>query len=250
MKLKCLIVEDEIFAQNIIERYISRIPSIELVATCKDVKSAEYWIINREIDLIFLDINLPVMTGVEFAKYLKKKNNKSFKVGQPYIVFTTGYPEYASKAFDVDAIDYLLKPIFFDRFYQSVLKVIKAIQIDAIFKTNTEIEIIDETSDVIKSIFVKTGKNITKVYFDDIYYIEGLKEYISFFTKTGRLVSYNRMKKIETILPAKEFVRIHKSYIIAKSKIQKINKNTVVINEMEIPIGRKYKKMIEKFLNS
>jgi DNA-binding LytR/AlgR family response regulator len=223
--LKCLIVDDEPPAIRLLEKYVSKVPFLNLIATTTSSIEALSKIEGQHIDLVFMDIQMPGLTGVQLSKIVKGKTN---------IIFTTAYPQFAIQSYEVDAIDYLLKPFEFERFYEAVLKV----------KNNFLPEVKELQKEVDDFIFIKTdGKNnFEKVYIKDICYIEGLKNYVAIHLKDKQIITNNTLKNIEDFLPTSEFVKTHKSFIVSLRHISKTDSLCVFINEKCIPIGDTYKK--------
>lgn len=230
--IRCLVVDDEPLALDIIEDYISKIPFLTLVKTTTSAFEGLELVQSGAIDLVFLDVQMPELTGIQFVKIINGKCD---------VILTTAYSQYALDGYELDVVDYLLKPIAFDRFYKAAQKVVQnsnnaniAVQ---------ESPVAQKTHDFI---FVKTEHKIQKIYLDDILYIEGLKDYISIFTKAERIITLQNMKKMEESLPSKSFVRVHKSYIIALAKIESIERSRIQIGEKIIPIGDTYRDFFYK----
>jgi two-component system LytT family response regulator len=238
MTLKCIAVDDEPLALDIIEDYISKVPFLELVKRTENAIEALQLVQAGGIDLVFLDIQMPDLTGIQF---LKIANNKA-----SYIL-TTAYSQYALESYDLNVSDYLLKPIAFDRFYKAVEKVhnqhkttaepAPVVPVPAVASTPSAAAV----QPVQDFIFVKTEHKIQKIELDDILYIEGLKDYISIYTKAERIITLQNMKKMEETLPSHEFIRVHKSYIIALDKIESIERSRITICSKIIPIGDTYR---------
>lgn len=225
--IRCLVVDDEPLALDILTDYIDKVPFLKLVAATTSAFEALAIAQKDEIDLIFLDVQMPELTGIQFLKILNGKCN---------VILTTAYSQYALDGYELDVADYLLKPIAFDRFYKSVLKVQNTLQQ---VSPQAPVKIIDNT--INSFIFVKTEHRIQKIYLDDILYIEGLKDYISIFTKTERVITLQHMKKMEESLPAGRFIRVHKSYIVSIDKIESIERSRIQICDKTIPIGDTYR---------
>ncbi|NDP23001.1 MAG: response regulator transcription factor [Paludibacter sp.] len=223
--LKCLIVDDEPPAIRLLEKYVSKVSFLELIATTTSSLEALSKIEEGNIDLVFMDIQMPDLTGLQLSKIVKGKTN---------IIFTTAYPQFALQSYEVDAIDYLLKPFEFERFYEAVLKV----------KNTFQAEVKEVPKEVNDFIFIKTdGKNnFEKVYVNDICYIEGLKNYVAIHLKDKQVITNNTLKSIEDFLPASEFVKTHKSFLVSLRHITKTDSLSVYINGKSIPIGDTYKK--------
>lgn len=237
MILKCIAVDDEPLALDIIEDYVSKVPFLELVKRTENAIEALQLVQAGGIDLVFLDIQMPDLTGIQFLKIASGKAN---------YILTTAYSQYALESYDLNVSDYLLKPIAFDRFYKAVEKVHNQMQ-------KAEPAAVPEPPQIQSSasapapqqvqdfIFVKTEHKIQKIQLDDILYIEGLKDYISIFTKTERVITLQNMKKMEETLPKGDFIRVHKSYIIALDKIESIERSRIAIAGKIIPVGDTYR---------
>ena len=247
MILKCIAVDDEPLALDIIEDYISKVPFLQLVKRTENAIEALQLVQAGGIDLVFLDIQMPELTGIQFLKIASGKSN---------YILTTAYSQYALESYDLNVSDYLLKPIAFDRFYKAVEKVYNLVQkADAVAIVNPELLTIQTpvtTAPIQQAqdfIFVKTEHKIQKIELDDILYIEGLKDYISIFTKTERVITLQNMKKMEETLPKGEFIRVHKSYIISIDKIESIERSRITIAKKIIPIGDTYRDEFFKLID-
>ncbi len=220
--IRTIIVDDEPPAIRLLEKYIGKVSFLKLEATFTNPLEALQFIEKGAVDLVLLDIQMPEITGIQLSKIIQQK---------AHIIFTTAYPQFALESYDISAIDYLLKPIEFNRFYMAVSKV-KPKEKEVISKADNE-----------KYTFVKTdGKNkLVKVFFKDIYYFEGLKNYISIQLQDDCVITYSTLKSLYDKLPKSEFIQIHKSYIIAFKHIDKIDNQSVWINEKELPLGNTYK---------
>jgi two-component system LytT family response regulator len=238
MTLKCIAVDDEPLALDIIEDYISKVPFLELVKRTENAIEALQLVQAGGIDLVFLDIQMPDLTGIQF---LKIANNKA-----SYIL-TTAYSQYALESYDLNVSDYLLKPIAFDRFYKAVEKVFNQHKKNEEPVAAVPVPVVTPAPAVVAQqtvqdfIFVKTEHKIQKIELADILYIEGLKDYISIFTKGERIITLQNMKKMEETLPHSQFIRVHKSYIIALDKIESIERSRITICSKIIPIGDTYR---------
>lgn len=226
MSISCVIVEDEPLARSLIVDYIKKVPSIELIAACSGPIEAIEVLKSTPVDLLFLDIQMPELTGIGLLKALPKK---------PMVVFTTAYSEYALEGYDLDVVDYLLKPITFERFLRAVNKA--HVRLFGEGKTETT------TDDFI---FVKDGTKLVKILLNDILYIEGLKDYVTIFTKTQKIVSLQRLKAMEEQLPGSLFVRIHNSYIVSLRAITSVHKSEVEIGTAFLPVGETFKKSFKE----
>jgi two-component system LytT family response regulator len=245
MILKCIAVDDEPLALDILEDYISKVPFLQLVKRTENAIEALQLVQAGGIDLVFLDIQMPDLTGIQFLKIASGKSN---------YILTTAYSQYALESYDLNVSDYLLKPIAFDRFYKAVEKVHNQLQkSEPVAVANVEPVAAPVQSahaaSVQDFIFVKTEHKIQKIQLDDILYIEGLKDYISIFTKTERVITLQNMKKMEETLPKGEFIRVHKSYIISLDKIESIERSRISIKGKIIPIGDTYRDEFFKLID-
>ena len=229
--IRCLVVDDEPLALHILEDYISKMPFLELVKATTNPIEALQLVQQGGIDLVFLDVQMPELTGIQFLRIAN---------GKAKVILTTAYSQYALEGYELDVIDYLLKPIAFDRFFKSVQKA-QAVLLPA-GKAEVKVETAPQQNDFLSDfIFVKTEHKIQKVYLNDILYIEGLKDYISIFTPAERIITLQNMKKMEDALPEKHFIRVHKSYIVSINKIDSIERSRIFIGEKVIPVGDTYR---------
>jgi two-component system LytT family response regulator len=238
--IRCLVVDDEPLAIHVVEDYISKIPFLHLVKATTSAIEALTLVQDGGIDLVFLDVQMPELTGIQFLRIAN---------GKAKVILTTAYPQYALQGYELDATDYLLKPIAFDRFYKAAQKV-QAVMFPANKPVEKE-ELPQTQSDFSNDfIFVKTEHKIQKVYLKDILFIEGLKDYISIFTPAERIITLQNMKKVEDALPERHFIRVHRSYIVAVNKIDSIERSRIFIGDKVIPIGDTYRdeffKMVEE----
>nr|WP_321407555.1 LytTR family DNA-binding domain-containing protein [uncultured Carboxylicivirga sp.] len=224
--INCLIVDDESAARDVLESHLSKIDQIKVVALCKNALEAFQRLTNQSIDLIFLDINMPEISGLDFAKAI----NRNCRV-----IFTTAYREYAIDGFDLKAVDYLLKPIAFDRLLQSVQKYLD--ETPQIHITSME-EIQSETNDFI---FVRSDRKMVKISFNEILFIESLSDYIRIHLTDQTITTRETISNIEAKLPTANFIRTHRSFIVAIQHIKAFTHETVEIANHEIPISRSYK---------
>ena len=235
--IRCIAVDDEAYASEIIATYIKRIPFLELVGTTTNPFEALTMIQEGKVDLVFLDIQMPELTGLQFLKICGNKCK---------VILTTAYPEHALEGFDLDVIDYLLKPIPFERFYKAVGKAQALLEPVSIVTSSapaeqTAVNTVPKTAADYMFIKGESKNKFLKVNYEDILYIEGLKNYISVYTAEQRLVTYQSLRDLETQLPAPPFYRVHKSYIVALDKIRMVDGNTIYIAEQSIPIGETYR---------
>ncbi len=235
MKTRCLIVDDEPLARELIKGYVAKLENFEIVAECSDAMKALNILRAKPVDLMFMDIQMPQITGIEFLKTLKHA---------PKVIVTTAYREYALDGFELDVVDYLLKPITFERFLKSVNKYYLMFQDDVQLVASQSDKGIDEAF-----IYVKENKKVVKIYLSEIKYIEGLSEYVQIHTDKRKVIVKTSLTQMEEKLPGEQFLRIHKSYIISVSKIEAFTANTIEIQNKELPIGRSYKNVVLNLLN-
>ncbi|MEL7020668.1 MAG: LytTR family DNA-binding domain-containing protein [Bacteroidota bacterium] len=237
--MNVIIVDDEPLAQDVLETYIQQLPQLNLVQKCSNALEANTVLQNHDIDLMFLDIEMPQLTGIDFLKSLENA---------PAVIFTTAYPNHAIKGFELNAIDYLLKPISIDRFMKAVNKAQKQIDLKRGISSTTE-----QKSDAPEFIFVKADKKLVKVKYEDIIYIEGLKDYVIIRMDSGRVITLQTMKSLEDKLPEGLFKRIHRSYIVAIDKIDAVVGNMVEVKEKgqakHLPIGKNYREDLLRIVN-
>lgn len=219
--IKCLIIDDEPLAVKLLKDYAGKIPDLELVMAGSDVFAGLQLAQNGEADLVFLDIQMPELTGIQFMKVLK---------GKCKVILTTAYEEYALQAFDHDVVDYLLKPFSLERFMTAVQKARERIG-----QKQPEPE-----SGKPDYLFVKSEYRIIKIELKDIFYFESLRDYVAIHTTTGKILTLQSLKSFEEALEGKNFLRIHKSYIIAIDKISAIERKRVVIQDTYLPVGETY----------
>ncbi len=223
--IRCIIVEDEALAQNVIQSHLQKTGRFELVATCNNAMEAKEVLDKQEIDLIFLDIQLPGMTGLHFLR--------SLATNSPLVVLTTAYAEYALESYEFNVIDYLLKPISFERFSKAVNKIADG---------RLFLQAAREKDGVAPGhMFIKCNSKYFKVNFPEIVYIEAMKDYLKIHATEYTLVVHQTMNEMEKTLPVKEFIRVHKSYIIAVAHIRSIYGNSIEMAKTTIPIGSNYK---------
>ena len=236
MKLKCLIVDDEPLAQDILVKYVGDCPSLELSKVCSDALEAGEFIRTHPVDLIFLDINMPRLSGIRFVKTLNHP---------VLIIFTTAYPEFAAEGFDTDAVDYLVKPFSFERFMKAVNKAAEWAE----FRKKKETPQDKESNQNPEYILLRADKKIFKINFNDILYFESIGDYIKVFCIDKMIVIHETVKNLISQLPVNQFIRIHKSYIVSVTKIRLIEGNQVYVEGKKIPIGLVFKAELLKRLN-
>ena len=227
----CLVIEDEPLAAEILRDYIAEVSDLQLIAVCRDVMTASGFLRSHHIDVLFVDIHLPKIKGIDFIKTIQN---------QYQVILTTAYDQYAIEGYNLNVVDYLLKPIEFSRFLQAVQKI----------KKNETIA--TEPADVSTRKgafhFFNVDKRQVKVYLDDILYIESLKEYVKIHTTQQSLVTKIQIGEFESLLPLPNLIRVHKSFIINLDKVTAYSANAIEIGDHEIPIGRTYKELITKHL--
>jgi DNA-binding LytR/AlgR family response regulator len=236
MKTKCLIVDDEPLARELIRGHVEKLENFEIVAECSDAMKALNVLHEKQVDLMFMDIQMPQITGIEFLKTLKRP---------PKVIITTAYREFALEGFELDVVDYLLKPITFERFLKSVNKYYQISQEDVHVIAGNSVEKSMEES----YIYVKENKKVVKVYLSEIKYIEGLSEYVQVYTDKRKIITKTSMSQMEEKLPGESFLRIHKSFIVSLGKIEAFTANTIEIHGKELPIGRSFKNGVLNALN-
>lgn len=229
MKIKCIIIDDEPLAISVIENHLKNFDHIEIVETFNNPLNAYRVLEQEKIDLIFLDINMPKMTGFTFIENLTYK---------PLIVITTAYREYAVKSYELNILDYLVKPIPFNRFLKTINKVYQQVYLN---NAKADVTLQQEPH-----IFLKVNKKLIKINLNDILYIESLKDYIKVITTIGDYVVHKSITAITEELPQSNFIRIHRSYTISVNKVIALEGNTVEISNRKIPIGRNYVKQTKE----
>lgn len=229
MSIRCLIVDDEPLAVNLLEQYVSQVPFLTLSGKCYNAMEALSFLHAHEVDIVFLDINMPKLSGLEIAGSLSAQ----------LVIFTTAYSQHAVESYEKDAVDYLLKPITFDRFVRAVNKACNLLR-----KSPSDAP----TQQAEPVFYIKSGKSIVKINLDEVLFIEGLKDYVCFQCESAKHVVYKRMKELEDILPA-NFSRVHNSFIVNRDHIQRIEQNQVFIKEHEIPVSEKYKETFLQKVN-
>ena len=233
-QIKTLLVDDEFLALNLLEEFIRKIPELKIIGREKSPMKALEIIQTGEVDLLFLDIQMPTLSGNNLLKTLQNP---------PVTIFTTAYSEYAIEAFELNAVDYLLKPFSFERLVQAVNKAKEQIRIRREANNPATILIPEKSKDFFS---VKVDGKIKKINFSDILCIEGQKEYVRIVCEKERLVTLESLKNLELILPENEFLRVHKSYIVAKSKVQSLEGNMLEVNKQKIPISRNKREEVVK----
>ncbi|UXX80686.1 LytTR family DNA-binding domain-containing protein [Reichenbachiella carrageenanivorans] len=225
--MKCIIIDDEPLAIEVIESYVDRIESLELVGKFRNaIKAFDYIQSGEPVDLIFLDIQMPKLTGIEFLKTLHQP---------PQVIFTTAYREYALEGFELEVLDYLLKPISFDRFMKAVSKALHQQQ------SLTKEVGVTTTVEGDDFIFFKCDKKMIRICLKDILYIESVKDYVKIKTAEKEIVTHEKISVLETKLPTPYFIRVHRSFIVNIPKIESYSASEIELNQESIPVGRNYK---------
>jgi DNA-binding LytR/AlgR family response regulator len=224
--IRCLLVDDEPWALELLSSYVAKVGTLELVAATDKPLDALSFAVPSKTDLIFLDIQMPGLNGLQFMEAI----NNSCKV-----IITSAYAEYAIQGFEHNVVDYLLKPIAFDRFCKAVQKIPEQLPVQPLVTAN--------------HVFIKTDSKLVKVDFSELLFLEGARDYVMIHTQNDKLVTLDSLKNLEATLPATQFVRIHKSYIVSIDKITAIEKSRVVINDHYLPIGENYKASFLAMIN-
>jgi len=236
MKIRCMLVDDEPPALMVLESYAAQISGIEVVAKCNNAIAAADVLNQTAVDVLFLDIKMPMLLGTDFLKNL---------TNPPKVVFVTAYRDYAVEGYELDAVDYLVKPVSFQRFFKAITKIKKALgqqtgSVATEYKPNNE-----------AFIYLKVDRSMKKVFVNDILYIESWRDYIKLFLSSGStLLAKQSISSIENILSVHKFLRVHRSFIISLDKISGYNGGSVLVQSIEIPIGRLYKQTVMSRLHS
>ena len=232
VSIKCIVVDDEPLAINVIKEYITQVPQLELVTTCTDAIQAYQALNEYSIDLLFLDIEMPQLNGIDFIKSL---------ANPPAVILTTAYRDYALESYEITVVDYLLKPISFSRFFKAVTKYLST------SNKVTNPQATPTSNSQSGSIYVYANKKNIKVYFDEILYLESIKDYVRIYTTGKNIITKDTISKYEMLLP-NSFMRIHRSFIVNSAKITAFTSHDIEIDEKELPIGTSYKKRIIELL--
>jgi two-component system LytT family response regulator len=248
--IRCVVVDDEPLAREVVSRFIARVPFLQLVAECANAIQAMALVQQQEIDLLFVDIQMPELLGTEFIKILRHS---------PKIILTTAYPEYALEGYELDVVDYLLKPIQFERFLKAVNKA--ALQSGAAGPAGPaaagSAAAVERSSQRLPDLsgdrndpylYFRTDRKMVKVLLGEIVYIEGMKNYVKIITVGGTVITKNSMAAIEAMLPEAAFIRVHRSYIVSKSKVRSFTGEMIGIGKVEIPIGKLFKNNVMRSL--
>ncbi|MBQ1485209.1 MAG: response regulator transcription factor [Muribaculaceae bacterium] len=243
MIIKCAIVDDEPLAVNLLASYVEKIPFLELCGKYNNATDALHGIGEQPVDLLFLDIQMPELNGLELSKMIPENTR---------IVFTTAFDRYAVDGFRVNALDYLLKPISYADFMEACNKALQWFQLVQQSEQPATATPAAAAAEEPRSIFVKSEYKLLQINLDDIRYIEGLKDYVKIYTEQSQhpILSLMNMKAIEQMLPSSRFIRVHRSFIVQKSKIREIERNRIVFGDVYIPIGDSYKQAFQDFINN
>lgn len=237
MKIQCIIVDDEPLAIEILEAYIEKIPYLELAGKFTNGIEAMQFLKAHKVDLMLLDIQMPDLTGIQLMKVLHDP---------PLVIFTTAFDNYALKSYEFEAIDYLLKPVELERFLKAIEKAWKRIE-----RSTAQVAAVPENNSVKESfIFIKTEYRIQRVEKSEILYIEGMKNYLRVVTRSEKYMTLQNFKNIQSLLPEPQFMRVHKSFVIALDKIDSIERGRIKIGNRIIPIGDTYKKELEAIIGT
>lgn len=223
MKIRCLLVDDEHFALALLEKYVQAVPDLELVGMCRSPIQAVELLQQEPVQLLFLDIQMPLLNGINLLRTISNK---------PVTIFTTAYAAYAHEAYDLDAVDYLLKPYSFERFEHAVEKARAILQ-----QRQPEPALAGYLT-------VKADRRLIKIPLSDILYIEGWKEYVKIFTPTEKFITLESLSQLEHTLPSEFFIRVHKSYIVAKQAVQQLDGDVLLLGAARIPVARARKRMV------
>ena len=232
MKIKCVIIDDEPLARKGLKEYVSDVDFLELVGEFDNPIKATELISRGEVQLIYLDIQMPKLNGIDFFKSLAKA---------PPVIFTTAYPQYAVEGFELNALDYLVKPVSFDRFFKAALKAKEYYEI-------REKNVAEGTHNAAGYFFIKADNKLIKLIYDDILFAEALQNYVVIHTKERKYITYLTFKSVEEYLPEEKFLKTHKSYIVATDKIDSIEGNNIRIGTHDIPISRNLKEEVMEVL--
>lgn len=225
--INCMIVDDEPIARDILTGYLEKTPGLKLVKSCMNATEAYEGLYQHKVDLIFLDIQMPVISGTDFLRSLRQP---------PLVIFTTAYQQYAVEGFELNSVDYLLKPVTYERFYQAIQKVREKLSFKAGMKASPP-----NSTVPIDYLFIKQDTRLVRVNYDQISYIQAEKDYSSVYLEDKRLLASMHLKLFEDTLPKEKFLRVHRSYIVNLSKILSIKGNTAELGDVAIPISANYR---------
>jgi len=238
MTLKCVAIDDEPLARECIANYVREIDFLELTGTGSNPVDLTKLLDEKKVDLVFLDIQMPVINGIEFLK---------MTANPPMVIITTAYPSYALEGFQLDVLDYLVKPITFNRFFKAVSK---AKDYQHLLEKSVSADVVKNSADE-EYFFIKCDYKYERIYFNDILYIEAMQNYVTIYTTKGKYITLLYLKNVEQNLDKKSFIRVHKSYVVSISKIESIENNEIVMQSYRIPISRNYRdEVIERVVNN
>jgi len=231
--IRCLIVDDEPLARQIISRYVQQVPTLQLVGECANAIQAFTFLQQHPVDLLFLDIRMPQLNGNDFLKALQNP---------PKVIFTTAFSDYALESYELDAIDYLMKPITIERFLKAVNKATDP------GTARNEIKSLQEEKKTESFVYFRADRKMIKVMLQDILYVESMKDYVKIITSNSTIISRQSISSVEAMLPEKEFIRTHRSFIVSLQKIRSFTQELIEIEKTEIPIGKIYRNGVMKML--
>lgn len=247
MDITCLIVDDEPMARSLLEQYVQKVPSLRLLQSCSSPLDAMAFLRDHAVDILFLDIQMPEITGITLLKILHKK---------PLVILTTAYSDYAMEGYELDVLDYLLKPITLERFLKAVEKATQRLAATQPPVADISERTVEKTvperpvaEPVQPFIFVKDGTKLVKIRLGDILYVEGLKDYVAIHTRQQKIVSLQRLKSLEDVLPADRFIRIHHSYIVSLEGMDAVHRDKVQVGSAFIPISDTYRRAFREFID-
>lgn len=238
--MKCIVIDDEPLAIDLLKDYLDKIPYMELKKTFTNPLEGLTYLQENQVDLVFLDVELPFLSGIEFVRCLQSK---------PQIIFTSAYEKYALAGYDLEITDYLIKPILFERFLKAVNKAYSRYKVHKKATEHKEISNVPEKENLHDFIMVKTGYNTVNISLNDVLYIEGLKDYVKIYTPGKTILTLNSLKRLQDILPENRFVRVHRSFIVALQKIDSIQKNRIVIGKTYVPVGENFKNAFKEAIS-
>ena len=231
--IRCLIVEDEPLARQVISRYVQQVPTLELAGECANAIQAFAFLQQHAVDVMFLDIRMPQLNGNDFLKALQNP---------PKVIFTTAYPDYALESYELDAIDYLMKPITFERFLKAVNKASET------GSAKIETRPLQEAAKTESFVYFRADRKMIKVMLQDILYVESMKDYVKIFTTDTTIISRQSISSVEAMLPETAFIRTHRSFIVSLQKIRSFTQELLEVEKTEIPIGKIYRNGVMKML--
>lgn len=230
--MNCIVIDDEPLAIDLLMDYIDKIPYLDFKKSFTNPIEGLTFLQESKVDLVFLDVELPFLSGIEFVRCMQSK---------PQIIFTSAYEKYALAGYDLEITDYLIKPILFERFFKAVSKAYSRYKAQMNSTGYKEMPAVTEKESHLDFIMVKTGYNTVNLSLNDILYIEGLKDYVKIYTQDKTIMTLNSLKRLQDILPETRFIRVHRSFIVALQKIDSIQRNRIVIGKNYVPVGENFK---------